>query len=347
MFPDEFHLNTLDIFLGATAQLQGRVNVKQIVIALIDRLASYAAREAENESAEIKRKKEEEAAKRLAAKVQAARQSRSGGAPAGKQVPEVGDNVAGGEAESAAGPSKAGNGEKGGEGSEAAANWDAGATADGQQPLKPAASDNFRGIPSHVRLFEIFWQQVVDLIKVSSRLTERKHTCDVKLTSTKTRSDLPLQDITALLVSLANLAISCYPDRLEYVEQILQFALHITMAQATKSVNSPPYKSPLANMTFDLQPRPPRCRNYPKLSSSPPRPHIHLRVRPHPPRDPLLRQTPRTTTPLHPYFHRSSDHRLCPTSRYAYREPGRCSWDLGSLFDIDWKFWGQYECEYE
>jgi len=31
-------------------------------------------------------------------------------------------------------------------------------------------------------------------------------------------------DITALCVSLINLSLSCYPDRLEYVDQILSFA---------------------------------------------------------------------------------------------------------------------------
>jgi hypothetical protein len=40
----------------------------------------------------------------------------------------------------------------------------------------------------------------------------------------KARPDLSIQDITALLVSLTNLSVSCYPDRLEYVDQILGFA---------------------------------------------------------------------------------------------------------------------------
>jgi vacuolar protein sorting-associated protein 35 len=35
---------------------------------------------------------------------------------------------------------------------------------------------------------------------------------------------LSIQDITALCVSLINLSLSCYPDRLEYVDQILSFA---------------------------------------------------------------------------------------------------------------------------
>jgi vacuolar protein sorting-associated protein 35 len=37
------------------------------------------------------------------------------------------------------------------------------------------------------------------------------------------RPDLSIQDITALVVSLTNLSLSCYPDRLEYVDQVLGF----------------------------------------------------------------------------------------------------------------------------
>ena len=45
------------------------MNIKQIVISLIDRLAAYAAREAENEDPEETKRQEEAAAKRLAEKV--------------------------------------------------------------------------------------------------------------------------------------------------------------------------------------------------------------------------------------------------------------------------------------
>ncbi len=61
-----------------------------------------------------------------------------------------------------------------------------------------------QGIPEDVRLFEVFWEQIVQLIRA--------------------RPDLSIQDITALLVSLANLSLSCYPDKLEYVDQVLAFA---------------------------------------------------------------------------------------------------------------------------
>src|SRR5215470_5785396 len=69
VFTDEFHLYSLGPFLSATAQLHPKVNIKQIVIALIDRLAAYAAREAESENPEEVKRQEEAAARRLAEKV--------------------------------------------------------------------------------------------------------------------------------------------------------------------------------------------------------------------------------------------------------------------------------------
>ena len=44
VFPDELHLQTLNLLLPACADLLETVNVKEIIIALIDRLASYAHR---------------------------------------------------------------------------------------------------------------------------------------------------------------------------------------------------------------------------------------------------------------------------------------------------------------
>ncbi|KAK7114883.1 vacuolar protein sorting-associated protein 35-like [Littorina saxatilis] len=45
VFPDDFHLQTLSAFLRACAELHPNVNVKNIIIALIDRLASFAQNE--------------------------------------------------------------------------------------------------------------------------------------------------------------------------------------------------------------------------------------------------------------------------------------------------------------
>jgi vacuolar protein sorting-associated protein 35 len=44
VFPDEFHLQTLHAFLKSCAELQTGVNVKNIIITLIDRLATFSQR---------------------------------------------------------------------------------------------------------------------------------------------------------------------------------------------------------------------------------------------------------------------------------------------------------------
>ncbi|KDN42178.1 vacuolar protein sorting-associated protein 35 [Tilletiaria anomala UBC 951] len=323
VFPDEFHLRTLGPFLSACAQLHPKVNIKQIVIALIDRLAAYAAREAENDSPEDIRRQEEEASRRLAEKTRQMRLNGTSAGPAsvwdevtrsgdpkeeqarlrnpiGNGVTTVSATDFGGSvpAGSAAAPNVAthsssadvpegmdenawGGGNDGLESSSSTAAILPPAAADEQGPWAEAEGDSagapasstmgttaveredetsgqemrseftsaqsrqdepatkpvngagglaepaqvaaveqeakpavppeeekpvrkFRGIPENVPLFEVFWHQVVQLIKA--------------------RPDLAIQDVTALLVSLVNLSLSCYPDRLEYVDQVLSFA---------------------------------------------------------------------------------------------------------------------------
>ena len=118
VFQDDFHLRTLESFLSATAQLQRAVNVKQIVISLVDRFASFAARAREEEQS----KKDSDA---------------------------------------------------------------------------PVSS----GIPEDVHLFDVFWAQITELINA--------------------RPEFTIQDIVALLLSLANLSLNCYPERLSYVDTVL------------------------------------------------------------------------------------------------------------------------------
>ncbi|KAF5361669.1 hypothetical protein D9758_007282 [Tetrapyrgos nigripes] len=48
--------------------------------------------------------------------------------------------------------------------------------------------------------------------------------CSGSKSLSSSRPDLSIQDITALFVSLTNLSLSCYPDRLEYVDQVLGYA---------------------------------------------------------------------------------------------------------------------------
>lgn len=153
VFTDEFHLRTLPQFLSAVGQLHPKVNIKSIVIALIDRLAAFAAREAESEPPEERQKQEEEAARRLLEKVKISRE-RARHADEASSLPAVEgateqawDEVEG--AAPAAGPSEPKtNGEV--------------------LPKDPDEAKKFRGIPENVRLFEVFWEQIVRLIKVRS-----------------------------------------------------------------------------------------------------------------------------------------------------------------------------------
>ncbi|KAG0017144.1 Vacuolar protein sorting-associated protein 35 [Podila clonocystis] len=177
VFHDDFHLRTLGPFLSATAQLHPKVNVKQIVIALIDRLAAHAAREADsNEDDE-----EEEESETPAPKSKKSDEDK-----------EEGDD------ETVADGEEAETEEKENEPEE---------ETEEEKPApspKPAKVRKIRGIPEDVRLFEVFWGKIVELVKF--------------------RPDLSIQDITALLVSLINLSLSCYPDNLGYADQVLGFA---------------------------------------------------------------------------------------------------------------------------
>lgn len=43
----------------------------------------------------------------------------------------------------------------------------------------------------------------------------------------QSRSEMPTEDIVALQVSLINLALKCYPDRVDYVDKVLQYTSEI------------------------------------------------------------------------------------------------------------------------
>lgn len=187
VFTDDFHLHTLGPFLGACANLHPRVNIKNIVIALIDRLASFAAREAENEDPAEKLKGEEEAAKRLAERVKGARGKGKGVSEGEKSPPPVEQPAEasewagtgkenGAEAKSPTSPTK-----ENGESSQTAEDGETSAPAktEAQEQLEAKleikeGSKKFRGIPEDVRLFEVFWEQVVQLIKVSPAVRFRR-----------------------------------------------------------------------------------------------------------------------------------------------------------------------------
>ncbi|KAF1983733.1 vacuolar protein sorting-associated protein 35 [Aulographum hederae CBS 113979] len=199
VFPDEYHLHTLDQFLSATARLNPHVNVKGIVIGLMDRLSAYAAREAESESAEEKQKNEEEAVANLMEHLRISKEAKAEAASKQQNGDVAGSDV---ESETTAVEPEADDAT-----SEATA-ADASETDEPSAgPVQPAvtngSSSKHRGIPDDVKLFEIFHEQVASLVKMQR---------------------LPIQDTVALLVSLTNLSLNIYPERLEYVNQVFAFA---------------------------------------------------------------------------------------------------------------------------
>ncbi|KAK3899768.1 vacuolar protein sorting-associated protein 35 [Staphylotrichum tortipilum] len=206
VFPDEFHLHTLDQFLAAVSRLNPHVNVKAIVIGLMDRLSDYAERESQNESEEDRGKMEEEALAALLEKVRL-------GVPNAPQAqpepstpketppaPENGDhaeNENGAEIPAETTPATAE------EPAPSVAETEATAVNGGDEETQPAKKR--RGIPENVPLYEIFFGQVKNLVQAQH---------------------LPIQDTIALCGSLTNLALNIYPERLDYVDQILDYAHH-------------------------------------------------------------------------------------------------------------------------
>ena len=166
-------MNTLGPFLSACANLHPRVNIKNIVIALIDRLAAFAAREAESEDPEVKRAGEEAAAKRLAEKVKGARKGKAvqDGERSPTPRPAEADEWAGGSPTTPA--VEVANGEATEKNASTTALAETNGDGDkekvnGDSPVKEKedGTKKFRGIPEDVKLFEVFWAQVVELIRV-------------------------------------------------------------------------------------------------------------------------------------------------------------------------------------
>ena len=158
-------------FLSAVAQLHSRVNIKHIIISLIDRLAAYAAREAESEvSFETRRKKEEEARlaqlekrKKLQRELQGEEEETEGLAIY-NNTPPLGDD------------DKEDNGTKTDDDETKKTDDETEVDDDGkkneeapngnQEEKDQVAVKKIRGIPEDVQLFVVFWEQVVELVKV-------------------------------------------------------------------------------------------------------------------------------------------------------------------------------------
>lgn len=157
----------------------------------MDRLSSYAARDAETPADPgAQKRSEEEAVSRLLQNLELSKEPKKEAAAGGAGTTTAQENGVGEAAKDTEEPAK--------EQEEPAAN------ANGEDGPKP-------GVPAEAKLYEIFYDQVVNLIRSRG---------------------LPIQDTVALLVSLVRLALNTYPDRLEYVDQVLDFATQKTAEYA-------------------------------------------------------------------------------------------------------------------
>ncbi|CAO3655667.1 unnamed protein product [Mucor hiemalis] len=147
IFPDEFHMHTLKPFLATTAQLHPQVNIKMIIMALLDRLTAFAKNEAEELGVS----------------------ENTGGSILIKEENGIGGN-----------------------------------------------------------LFVLFWNEIMELVK--------------------TRQDLPVQDQTSLFVSLANFSLTCYADRMDYIDQILMFTKDSIFLKNTPDLHSKQSETNVLNL---------------------------------------------------------------------------------------------------
>jgi vacuolar protein sorting-associated protein 35 len=225
VFPDEFHLHTLDQFLGAVSRLNPHVNVKAIVIGLMDRLSEYADREGSKDKGPEQEKTEADALAALLDRVKL--QKEAPPVPESESKPESsaqegGDKKPADEEESTASAPEEDEAEAP---TEDGASTVAESTAPSKAETETTAVNGQESDSADIQLYEVFFTQVKNLV-------EAQH--------------LPIQDIIALLVSLGNLALNNYPSRLDYVDQILAYA-----TQKTKeNINNADLHSPAAQQSL-------------------------------------------------------------------------------------------------
>jgi len=223
VFPDEYHLHTLDQFLAAVSRLNPHVNVKSIVIGLMDRLSAYAERESQADESEDRSKLEEEALADLLNKVRLGKeQQESKPDPAESKVDTNGDGT---DQDAESTTTAAAASENGDETAQSETGTETTAVEGETEQPSEDGDKKQRGIPKNIKLYEIFFDQVNNLVNMQQ---------------------LPIQDTIALLVSLTNLALNIYPDRLDYVDQVLEYANR----KVREHANSADLHSPLAQQSL-------------------------------------------------------------------------------------------------
>lgn len=157
--------------LSAIARLNPHVDMKKIVIGLMDRLSTYATRGSEkSDDPEVRKKAEEEATVRLLENLQLSKER--GEAPAASDEQKTADKEKG-IVQSENGISQPSEGESSKETK--------------PEPVEDQQeSEEATFLPGNIKLYEIFYDQVLNLVKTRG---------------------IPIQDTIALLVSLTNLAL--------------------------------------------------------------------------------------------------------------------------------------------
>lgn len=193
IFPDDFHLYTLDLFLGVTGNLNPSVSIKKILLTLINRLADYVQREREANGGSLGASFE---------KLIISNGSESSDSTVTDSVKQRSDSTA----------TDTVNGtnskllqqdvedHKGAQG--ATADDEEIATVDKDDKDN---KDESRESSKSSNLFIAFWNHLQRLIQV--------------------RPDIPTSDVAGLLVGIARLSLACYPDNKDYIDSVLQFAL--------------------------------------------------------------------------------------------------------------------------
>jgi len=185
----------------------------------MDRLSAYATREAQSETPEERLRKEEEAARKLMERLDVTDESQasSRSAPGSPKEPPPPTEPYELDAPRSTDSTSSANGDD----KETAASVASEATestkvesevAEDSEPKKPV-----KGIPDDVKLYEIFYEQVLNLVNVRAHTRAFGHSSSEPQADFRVSSkaqNLPIQDIIALLVSLTNLALKIYPVRL-------------------------------------------------------------------------------------------------------------------------------------
>ncbi|CAD6446536.1 5d568599-0c93-4b64-95fa-10274b311fb1 [Sclerotinia trifoliorum] len=229
VFPDEYHLHTLDQFLAAVSRLNPHVNMKVIVIAMMDRLSAYAARESELSSAGDREKAEQEAVAKLLETTRLNKESQAGESkPESTTAPEA--SKANGDRPSTEtnGASTDSKSREQIDDSLSVAPTEVETQSVAETIVNDDANNRQNAVPENIKLYEIFFDQVMHLV-ASQRLS--------------------VQDTLALLVSLVNLALKVHPDRLDYVDQVLNYASDRVRAYAnTPELHSPEAQKNILNL---------------------------------------------------------------------------------------------------